>query len=94
MPSRPMLLYTRARKQRSIYGCVLSYIQSPLTMKKTLCVNLRSTVAKEDMEGPLGPRLKPFPRSTGSFLQFSKEGKGLLALRTTIELDISWLKQG
>ncbi len=44
-------------------------------MKKTLCVNLRSAVAKEDMEGPLGQRLKPFPRSTGSFLSSAKKVK-------------------
>ena len=35
-----------------------------------------------------------FPQINWELPQFSKEAQGLLALRTTIERDISWLKQG
>jgi len=90
----PMLLYTRSRKTKEyIWVCAKLHPESPDYEEDFVC-EFQERCSKGRYGRAFRTKAEAFPQIDWELPQFSKEGKGLLALRTTIERDISWLKQG
>jgi hypothetical protein len=89
-----MLLYTRSRKTKEyIWVCAKLHPESPDYEEDFVC-EFQERCSKGRYGRAFRTKAEAFPQIDWELPQFSKEGKGLLALRTTIERDISWLKQG
>lgn len=90
----PMLLYTRARKTKEyIWVCAKLHPESPDYEEGFVC-EFKERCSKGRYGRAFRTKAEAFPQIDWELPQFSKEAIGLLALRTTIERDISWLKQG
>ncbi|MCD5401543.1 hypothetical protein LR013_02975 [candidate division NPL-UPA2 bacterium] len=78
---------------KNICGAVLNFIPSHQITNQILSVKRSSIAAKETMAEHYRTKADSFRQINWNFPQFSKEARGLLALRTTIEREISWLKR-
>jgi hypothetical protein len=76
-----------------IWVCARLHPESPQYDPEYIC-ELKDQCSSGQYGRAYRTKAKKFPQINWKFPQFSKEAQGLLALRTTIERDISWLKQG
>lgn len=90
----PMVLHTRSVKTKEyIWVCAKFHPESPAYEEDFVC-EFKERCSKGRYGRAYRTKAEAFPQIDWELPQFSKEGKGLLALRTTIERDISWLKEG
>ena len=76
-----------------IWVCAKLHPESPQYNPEYIC-ELKEQCSSGRYGRTYRTKAQEFPQINWKFPQFSKEAQGLLALRTTIERDISWLKQG
>lgn len=89
-----MVLHTRSLKSREyIWVCAKLHPESPEYEEGFVC-EFKERCSKGRYGRAYRTKADSFPQINWELPQFSKEAQGLLALRTTIERDISWLKQG
>lgn len=89
-----MVLHTRSLKSKEyIWVCAKYHPESPEYEPDFIC-DLRDHCSPGKFGRAFRTKAKDFPQINWDFPQFSKEAQGLLALRTTIERDVSLLKEG
>lgn len=88
-----MFLLTKVYATREyLWVCPKLHPESPDYEPKFIC-NMKQYCSKGTYGRAYRTKADDFRQINWNFPQFSKEARGLLALRTTIEREISWLKR-
>lgn len=88
-----MFLLTKVHATREyLWVCPKLHPESPSHEPKFIC-NRKQYCSKGTYGRAYRTKADDFRQINWNFPQFSKEARGLLALRTTIEREISWLKR-